>query len=319
MADNDTSTLTPAAEVEGLTSDERSEWLKTGELPSEKPVPVAEEKPEPKAEEPEEEVVESKFNVKPAKAASPTQMGYRQLRDEVKRLKEENERLAALREEPVEQPIPTKEVQAKAEPEKVRAKPAPQDVDDKGKPKYKTYEDYVEDLADWKAEVRLTDFQKQQAENAAKSQVEAAQRRVSEGWSKQVEAARKNHADFDQVALAKDLNIPAGSAVEQWILRSDQGTELLYHLAKNPDKLNAIHAMHPVDAARELVLVEAELAEPEEAKPTTKRVSSAPPPAREVGSRQAISYDPVDEALAEGDFERYRQAANQKELKSKRR
>jgi hypothetical protein len=55
------------------------------------------------------------------------------------------------------------------------------------------------------------------------------------------------------------------------------------------------------------------------APPAQKRISSAPPPVREVGSRQDVDHDPVGEALAENDFDAYRQAANEKELKAKRR
>ncbi len=315
---NETATLNQSAEVENLTSDARAEWLKTGELPSDKPAPALKEEAAPPEEKVEaEEVEQTKFNVKPEK---PNQMGYKALREKLKALEDENARLKTTAPpEESKHPITTTDPNVEVKIEKARSKPLPSDVDDKGKPKYATYEDYVEDLADWKAGMRFTDFQKKQAEDSIKSQQQAAQQKIADGWKKQVESARKVHADFDSVALNKDLAIPEGSVIERWVLKSEQGTELLYQLAKS-GRIEEINAMDPVDAARELVILEAELAEPDEKEtPPAKRVSNAPPPAREVGSRQATNYDPVDEALAEGDFDRYRAAANAKEMKSKRR
>ena len=94
--------------------------------------------------------------------------------------------------------------------------------------------------------------EKKMGEDDAKRTVEAQQKQVTMRWQEQVDAARAKHADFMEVALDPKLPIPQGSAVEQWVLDSDIGTEILYHLAKHPDELKAIHAMTPVKAARAL-------------------------------------------------------------------
>jgi hypothetical protein len=323
MTDNDKSALA-TAEVENLTEDERGEWLKSGELPTEKPVdvtpPAKEAEKEKVADEPEP--VASNFRAAKPEAAKPNQMGYKALRDRVKELEAKLEgKEPPIRSE--EAPVERVAEPAKPADEKIRLKPTMEDKDEKGAPKYKTIEDFFEDLADWKAETKIAAFQKAEAEKATKQSAEARQQKTVQAWQGQVDAARKVHADFDKLALDPNLRIPAGSAVEQWVLKSDIGTEILYALAQDPERLEAIHAMHPVDAARELVLMEAELTADDKPLPTAppaqKRISSAPPPAREVGSRQAVDHDPVGEALAENDFDAYREAANLKEMKAKRR
>lgn len=318
---NETATFANAAEeVEKMTTDERQEWLKSGDLPSDKPAGTLAEKPPEKKETPAEEPEQSRFEKPAPKEKKPTQMGYGELRARVADL--EAQLASRTAREPEALPVP--KVEAKP-PDKERAKPTPSDNDDKGQAKYATYEDYLEDLADWKVEQRIVKLEKETIEKDAKAAVERDQRAISDKWKEQVDSARSKHADFMEVALDPKLPIPQGSAVEQWVLDSDIGTEILYHLAKHPDELKAIHAMPPVKAARALTILEAELSDspapPPEPAPASaaKRVTSAPPPAHEVGNRQrAPDYDPVAEALAEGNFEAYRRAENAKEIKSRK-
>jgi hypothetical protein len=321
---DDKAALEPSQEVEQLTGEERQEWLKTGELPSDKPTLVVTEEPKEKAEEPVEEPEQTNFKqpAQSAKSKSPGQMGYRELRDKVTELERKLAEATTRTEppEPARTPITTTEPKEKTAE---RTKPTPTDKDEKGEAKYKSYEDYLEDLTDWKAEQRIIQYDKERTEKAAKAQVEQQQTAVSRQWAEQVDAARTKHADFDTVALNKDLPIPPGSAIEQFVLanlESGLGAEMLYHLGQNPEEVKAINAMTPVEAARRLVLLEAELTEPDEpSTPAPKRVSDAPPPVREAGNRHATNYDPADEALAEGDFEKYRKAQNAKELARVRR
>jgi hypothetical protein len=324
MEANENATLEPSQIVETLEGTERQEWLKTGTLPESKTEDSAVESKqedksaqkvaddEPKFEQPKPE----------AKAKKPNQMGYSELRQRVSELEARLARQEAP--EPKEEPAP----KAEAKVEQERPKPTPQDTDDKGKAKYKTYEEYLEDLADWKAEQKLAAFRKEQAEQLEQSKQREQQDTASRQFTEQVNAVMERYPDFKEVALDTNLPVPQGGVVEQWILRLSAagdvtGAELLYHLAKNPDHLKAINDMNPVDAAREMVLLEAELSgeEPaaEEQPKGPNRVSKAPPPVPEVGNRSAAGNDPIVSALNEGDFQKYREAMNEKELKKHRR
>lgn len=319
--------VSPSEQVEQLSGTERAEWLKTGDLPSGEPAaePPKEPPAAPAAEEPEESRFQAaKPEEKPEK--KPTSMGYGELRKHAKALEEENRRLR-------EQTKPPAAEAPKPEPAKAaesRPKPTPADKDDKGNPKFKTYEEFLEDLSDWKVEQRIAKLEQDTAKKTAEQQVATEQRAISERWAEQVTAARAKHADFDTVALDKDLPIPAGSAVEQWVLDSEIGTDILYHLASHPDELREINAMPPVKAARALTILEAELTDAAPAAPPAKtteppadkganRVSKAPPPAREVGSRgSAAGYSAAEEALANGDFDAYRRHKNAEEVAARR-
>lgn len=324
MAENETVALEPSQVVETLEGTERQEWLKTGNLPE----PKTEEKPpeEKQEEKPAEKAAEEEPRFEqPKPAKKPGQMGYGELRQRVKELEDRLARQQAP--EPKEPEAPAK-AEAKAEQE--RPKPTPQDTDEKGKAKYKTYEEYLEDLTDWKADQKLAAFRKEQAEQAEKSRQQAAQDEAIRQFTEQVNAVMERYPDFKEVALDTTLPIPHGGVVEQWILRLSAagdatGAEMLYHLAKNPDHLKAINDMNPVDAARELVLIEAELSgeelAPKEEEPPKgpNRISKAPPPVPEVGNRSAAGQDPAISALNDGDFQKYREVMNDKEMKKNRR
>ena len=323
--DNDKSTLEPSQIVETLEGDERTEWLKTGELPGDKPPAEKVEEAKPVAVEEEPKFAQPKVDKPPRKA---NQMGYAELRAENARLKAEIE---AKKPEPKVEAAPAPAVAKPAE----RAKPSLADKNEKGESKYTTYEDYMEDLADWKAEQKLAAFETKQAEkaktDAEKVKNESQQQEISKIWGSQVDAVRAKHADYDKVALATDLPIPPGSAVEQWILQlsregSPVGAEMLYHLGNNREELKSLNAMHPVEAARHLAALEAELTgeepppekAPEPKKQEPKRVSGAPPPVPEIGNNQAAGYDPALSALKDGDFEAYRKAQNAKERQARK-
>lgn len=321
---------TPSAIVETLQGAERDEWLKTGELPDREAEKAAADAGKDAAE----EKVETKFQPAPKKEATdkskPGQMSYRQLRDRVAELEAETTKLKTgtkTDDPPPAKDSPAPKTEEPAKTEELRAKPDPTEKGADGQLKYKTYEDYVEDLAAWRTEKTLADRDTAKAATAKKDAEKAEVQTAIDGWNNGVTEARKKYADFDTVALDKSLVIPPGSNVESWILRSPEiGPDLLYYLAKNDkDRIARINAMGPVQAARELVLVEAEMSEADDEPPpaekdkTGKKVSSAPPPARELGNRSATSVDVVADALSEGDFERYRDAANAAELKSKKR
>lgn len=308
-------------ELTSLSEAQYAEWRKTGEIPAEESATLTE-KPKPAAAE-KRTAAEPKNGVEPPPV---TKLGYGDLRKKVREQEAELSRLRARTTE-TEPPEPAARPTSTTEPEKeaaakVRPKPQPTDKDKDGKPKYATYEDYVEDLTDWKTEERFKFHTEEQTKRAQQEAVEREQRKISETWRTQVESARKNHADFDTVALDKDLPIPHGSAVEQWVLDSDIGTELLYYMGSHRDELEAVNAMHPVKAARYLTALEAELSGEDEPpappKPET-RTTKAPPPTREVGGRGTAAVDELTKAVADDDTRAYINAANRRDIAKKKR
>lgn len=316
--------------LESLSETQYLEWRKTGNLPTEaaEKKESAGESTEKKADAAPKETATEKKGTVEKQEQSVHRYSYRELRQRVRELEGQlSERTVSRTKPPVEADEPITTTLPKKDAAADRPRPKADDVDDKGKAKYATIEDFFEDLADWKADQKIKIYTDEQQKQAKENAEKAAQRQVSERWSAQVESARKNHADFDKVALDKDMVVPAGSAVEQWVLDSDIGTEILYYLGQHRDELAAIHRMSPIAAARHLTALEAELSgedEPEDneedlpAAKTETKTSKAPPPSREVGGRGTAVVDEVTKAVADDDTGAYIRAMNRRQLAKKK-
>lgn len=160
--------------------------------------------------------------------------------------------------------------------------------------KYTDYGEYVEALTDFKAA--------QAAEKAAarllSDRAQASQREtVQSTWQERAADVRAKIADFDDVVGQADT--PAARHVQETLLESDKGPELLYHLAKNPDVLLRLNTMSERQAARELGKIEALLAATTVTAPA--KLTQAPKPAsvsQPIGSA-ATSKDPSKMSVEE--------------------
>ena len=218
---------------------------------------------------------------------------------------------AEARAQEAERKLAERQAAESVKPAETRTKPKPGDLDKNGQSKYATYEDFVEDLADWRADQRTAALRAelQQAESTRKAQTET--QTMQAAWQQRVEAAREQHADFDKVAFAEDSPvrlIPEGSAMDAYILRAPNGAELLYHLAENEDEITRIVALGPFEQVAELVKLELKLAPPESAgegeeggeKPAKPAIpiSKAPTPPNPVRRPAGTSkaFNPMDSA-----------------------
>ena len=141
---------------------------------------------------------------------------------------------------------------------KVDEKPALDGFDD--------YTAYVEALTGWKA-ARAVDSRMQE-DSGRREQNAAAQ-----AFQARQEDARKAIADYDAVVSAADA--PVADHVTEVLLDSAQGPQLTYHLAKNPDILESLNRMKPLQAARMLGEIEATL----KTSAPAKRTTNTPAPA----------------------------------------
>jgi hypothetical protein len=158
-----------------------------------------------------------------------------------------------------------------------RAQPAAKTAGDEPKPPRE--EDFNGDYFAWQR--ALTAFE---AGKAASEAIEKQfkTREQSERQTKQaeivrerdtahlerVEDAREVIADFDQVMKAMD-GVNVRQELIDEIKASDNSAVIAYHLAKNPDKLNALNGMSGRELAREMGRLEATVKLPEAKKATT--------------------------------------------------
>lgn len=178
------------------------------------------------------------------------------------------------------------------------AKPVPES--------YKSYDEYVEALTDWKADQKLDTRFKDRDEREAKAR---AAEKQTQTWRERATAAAKEIPDFDAVLSASDvvLSDAAMAACQD----SDLSAKLLYHIAKNAAVADRLNEMSPTAAAREVGRIEAELLraektakpEPEEEaetiQPDPPKRSKAPAPPTPVGQGRSTQTKLADMSMDE--------------------
>jgi hypothetical protein len=250
--------------------------------------------PEKKVAAPEPEEGESEPDSEPEEAQEPqpkasgAEKRIKQLLAEKKELQRKLEAAAQQDVKPGSSPAPVAQ-------QATRPKPTAEDRNQDGSPKFGTYEDFVEELADWKAEQRW-----------ATAQREAAAQAQTKELATKVEAARSRNEDFDEVsspfvsAFIGDRNV--APVLKQMVNDSDVFADLVYALAGDP-KFLAMAQTEPGKAIRHIALKEAEIHQgltgtPKAAKEPAPPKTQAPKPPSPVGGTSSRAFDVSDESLS---------------------
>jgi hypothetical protein len=218
----------------------------------------------------------------------------------------------------------------KAEPPK---KPKMEDFEGKSWEDYEAARDkYFEDLADYRAQQRLDEFQQSQRQESAQRELQGKLADAEKRYGADAKTTIGNAA----AAIFNDAKVSA--AVKELINGSPVLVDLLYTAGSNAEEFEAFIAdarSNPGAAIRKAVLLEhlvtEELAKGDKseagtketpargedgkfAKAPEKKVTEAPPPPREVSGRGAAPSDEVESAVKAGDFTRFRSAANRRDI-----
>jgi len=162
--------------------------------------------------------------------------------------------------------------------------------------RFGSYDEYVEALADWKADQRVAEsFKRRDAERAQAAEARAAEAKA-QAWAERQSEFREATPDYDAV-IGKSAVQVAPHVVDA-LLDSESGPELAYHLAKRPETVKRINALSPLSAARELGRIEATLSSP--AAPQVKPASKAPAPITPARSSAPAAVD-----LASANMDQY--------------
>ena len=224
--------------------------------------------------------------------------------------KEKIEQRAGLKRK-TEQPAPVTQPQA---PQQGRQKPSPDDKKADGTPKYNTYEDYVEDLTDWKTEAKIAQREQQYAANQQRREMQT-----------KVDAARERYENFDEViqpattAILGDAQIP--QSVKEMLNDSDVLPDLMFTLGSDDKALSEflrLAKQSPTKAARYIAELERGIAEELAPKETprdqsgkftpAKPKTSAPKPPSPVTGVSTGAFDVSDESLSNEEWMRQRNA-----------
>lgn len=133
---------------------------------------------------------------------------------------------------------------------------------------YANDDDYTDALADWKADQAIARRETQQAQ--ARQQAEQAE--LAQQWDKRQKQAIEAISDYADVVGASEVQVPP--YVHQALLESEQGPQIAYFLALNPDEAKRIAGMKPLAAIKHIAALERDLAEVDEDAP--KAATKAP-------------------------------------------
>lgn len=139
-------------------------------------------------------------------------------------------------------------------------------------------DDYFEALADYKAEQKLSAFREQSQEERVQ-QAEARQSATRfELFQERIAQSAEALPDYEDVVGGSD--VPTAGHVLDSIVESDMGPQIAYHLAKHPEAVQRMNEMTPLQVAREIGRLEAQLSQAKGAspQPTPKRTTNAPAP-----------------------------------------
>lgn len=174
-----------------------------------------------------------------------------------------------------------------------------------GKPKsddFESHEAYVEALADWKVDQKLS----AREQKAKESDLKTEQQKQVSAHVDRVQVFAKEHEDFND--LMESVNdIPMSITVQEVILGSEIGPELMYALAKEPEEYKKICKMPALQAARELGKIEARLSKNSSTETPELKTTKAPKPINPVGSKPSAASTKSPDQMSFQEFKRWRQ------------
>ena len=168
---------------------------------------------------------------------------------------------------------------------------------DEPKPEdFKTVGEYAKALTKWEVAQAKKADSADQAKQTQKQQIEAVQQQFAE----RVAATAKDIPDYLEVVGAADWEVP--HHIQAYIVDSENGARLGYHLAKNRDEFDRIAKLSPIRAFAELGKLEDKLTAKVPAKEPAPaaQVSRAPAPITPLeGKSTTVAKDPSQMTFAE--------------------
>lgn len=160
---------------------------------------------------------------------------------------------------------------------------------------FKTVGEYTRALVKWEAK----QAGQKSAEHQANERQQAQANQVINQFAERQEAFMKATPDYEEVLESADFEVPP--TAQRYLIESEMGPQLAYHLAKNPDVVTSLRKLSPARQLAELGKLEAKL----EVKPTpnggTKNdVSKAPAPIQPLEAKSTpVQKDPKDMSFQE--------------------
>ena len=304
-------------DLDKLTPEQRGKWLETGKVPVENAEESATSKSEGEGSETAAESESAPKDTQEEATGKPhanAEVRKKQLAAEIQDLLEQRRKLR-------------EEVSKPAEAARAESQPAAKPPDRPKRPKleqfegdnaYEKYEDaldkYEEDLADWKVGQRIE--AEKQAHARTQQQQTIAQRNaeVKKNWETRLADTKARHPDYMEVV--KNGDIPLNPIMDGYLLDSEIGPEVVYHLSQHPEEAERIAKLSPFATARELAKLETQIGDSlkKQTPARPKIVTAAKKPPAELSGRNLGAEDEIQAAIETDDVGRYLAAANAAEV-----
>lgn len=186
-----------------------------------------------------------------------------------------------------------------------KEEPKKSDVNKAGEPdpdSYETVTEYYKAVARWE----IANERNATRDAEEKNRVISEQDRLQKTHQERVKEYESKVEDFwDVVEQVGD--IAPSAAIQQLILESDNGPEIMYLLASNRAEFERINKLSPLACARELGRFERSLSKPSEEKQETKQITKAPKPVAPVGKSSGAAVKSIDDSdISQREYERLR-------------
>lgn len=205
---------------------------------------------------------------------------------------------------------------AKQESEKPLVAPK-QEASKDGRPDPNTFEgthaEYLEAVADYKADQKIKAWEEQKNAKERDEKVKTEVKSKVDAFQSKVKEFQKSHDDFQEVIEGVD-DIPMSLGVQEAILESDIGPEVMYELSKNRELYERVNGLSIVAAAKEIGKIEARLAKadaPAAEEKQPNKITKAPKPLNPVGSKGTVVKRSLAEIAANGTLAEYEAARRQ--------
>lgn len=227
------------------------------------------------------------------------------------RISERDEKIAALERELYANRRGPAEDQTKVETSK-------QAETTSGKPNaddFETIGEYFEAVAEWKADQKIKAEKAAEAEKLKAESARTEAERIQKAHNDRVKQFMAKQTDYEAVvteALEELGDVEFGPGFASLIQESENGPELFYELAKNPDELARINSLSYGAMSREIGKLEARLEARAQSKPEFKK-SNAPQPIGTVKAQgSGVKKSIFDKGLSFAEYEKLRLAEMKK-------
>lgn len=170
---------------------------------------------------------------------------------------------------------------------------------------YNTYEEYQSAVVDHQVKTKLEAAQREQAQQRLETEQRQQMESAQKAFNVKEEAFRAENPDYNERAtvydeVAKDLiarkgvGDPTISSISNLIMHTDHAPAIIHELGSNPDLMEDIANMSPVDAMREMFKLEESV---KGRKP--KKTQAKPTPIKSLSGKSTPKKDPTKMSGAE--------------------